>query len=159
MEVRILKFLNAVNPLSEEDCDNLLGVLKTKQLKKGDYWLEEGKMNYNVAFVGYLRRYWIKEGNEITDNFYFENDLCVDLPSIIGRTKPLSNVIAIIEPTVYQNVSTIVKVKGKDVKIDALCTGMVAVKTAFRARKGIGPMTKINILLDNHYTEYMPIWV
>jgi CRP-like cAMP-binding protein len=96
MEVSILKFLNAVNPLSEEDCDNLLTILKTKRLKKGDYWLEEGKMNYNVAFVeeGYLRRYWLKDGNEITDTFYFENDLCVDLPSIIGRTKPLSNVIA-----------------------------------------------------------------
>jgi CRP-like cAMP-binding protein len=96
MEVTILKFLNAVNPLSEEDCDNVLKILKTKQLKKGNYWLEEGKVNYNVAFVeeGYLRRYWIKDGNEITDTFYFENDLCVDLPSIIGRTKPLSNVIA-----------------------------------------------------------------
>jgi CRP-like cAMP-binding protein len=96
MEVNILKFLNAVNPLSEEDCENVLGILKTKQLKKGDYWLEEGKANYNVAFVeeGYLRRYWLKEGNEITDTFYFENDLCVDLPSIISQTKPLSNVIA-----------------------------------------------------------------
>ena len=64
-----------------------------------------------------------------------------------------------IEPTVYQNVTTTVKVGGKDVKIHALCTGMVAVKTAFRARKGIGPIAKINILLDDHYTEYMPIWV
>lgn len=41
----------------------------------------------------------------------------------------------------------------------ALCTGMVAVKTAFRARKGSGPLAKINILLDDHFTEYMPIWV
>jgi CRP/FNR family transcriptional regulator, anaerobic regulatory protein len=96
MEVAILKFLNAVNPLSEEDCDNVLKLLKTKQLKKGDYWLEEGKVNHYVAFVdeGYLRRYWTKDGNEITDNFYFENDVCVDLPSIIGKTKLLSNVIA-----------------------------------------------------------------
>jgi N-acyl homoserine lactone hydrolase len=64
-----------------------------------------------------------------------------------------------IEPTVYQNVTTTVKVRGKDVKIHALCTGTVAVKTAFRASKGIGPIAKINILLDDHYTEYMPIWV
>src|SRR4051794_15163074 len=96
MEVNVLKFLNSVNPLSEEDCDNLLKIFRTNQLKKGDYWLEEGKVNYNVAFVeeGYLRRYWLKDGIEITDTFYFENDLCVDLPSIISQTKPLSNVIA-----------------------------------------------------------------
>src|SRR3954466_9502584 len=96
MESNILEFLNAVNPLSEEDCNSVLKILRTKQLKKGDYWLEEGKVNYNVAFVeeGYLRRYWLKDGIEITDTFYFEKDLCVDLPSIISQTKPLSNVIA-----------------------------------------------------------------
>jgi CRP-like cAMP-binding protein len=100
MESNILEFLNAVNPLSEEDCNSVLKILRTKQLKKGDYWLEEGKVNYNVAFVeeGYLRRYWLKDGNEITDTFYFENDLCVDLPSIISRSKPLSNVMAM-QPT------------------------------------------------------------
>jgi len=65
----------------------------------------------------------------------------------------------ILEPTAYQNVSTIVKLKGKAIKIHALCTGMVAVKTAFRAKKGTGPIAKINILLDDQYTEYMPIWV
>jgi len=97
MEINILKVLNSVNPLSEQDCDDILKILKTRQLKKGDHWLEEGKVNYNVAFVedGYLRRYWVKDGDEITDAFYFENDLCVDLPSIIGKTKPLSNVVAV----------------------------------------------------------------
>jgi len=96
MEVNILKFLNSVNPLSEKDCDDVLKILTTKQLKKGEHWIEEGKVNYNVAFVeeGYLRRYWIKDGNEITDTFYFDNNLCVDLPCIIGKTRALSNVVA-----------------------------------------------------------------
>jgi hypothetical protein len=58
MEVNILKFLNSVNPLSEKDCDDVLKILKTRQLKKGERWLEEGRANYNVAFVeeGYLRK-------------------------------------------------------------------------------------------------------
>ena len=59
----------------------------------------------------------------------------------------------------YQNVTTTVKLSGKDVKIHALCTGVVAVKTAFKSRTGAGPLAKINILLDDKYTEYMPIWV
>jgi N-acyl homoserine lactone hydrolase len=59
----------------------------------------------------------------------------------------------------FQNISTTVQLKGKPVKVHALCTGMVAVKTAFRAKKGTGPVAKINILLDDQFTEYMPIWV
>src|SRR5476651_1938801 len=64
----------------------------------------------------------------------------------------------IIEST-YQNVSTTVKLNGRTIKIHALCTGMVAVKTAVRKRTGAGPLSKINILLGDNYTEYMPIWV
>ena len=59
----------------------------------------------------------------------------------------------------YQNVTTAVKLKGKDVKIHALCTGTVAVKTAFRTKKGFGEFAKLNILFDHNYTEYLPIWV
>lgn len=59
----------------------------------------------------------------------------------------------------YQNVTTTVKLKGKNVKIHALCTGTVAVKTNFKSKKGVGELAKLNILLDKHYTEYLPIWV
>jgi N-acyl homoserine lactone hydrolase len=59
----------------------------------------------------------------------------------------------------YQNVTTVVKLKGKEVKIHALCTGAVAVKTNFRTKKGFGELAKVNILLDSYFTEYMPIWV
>ncbi len=59
----------------------------------------------------------------------------------------------------FKNVTTLVKLKGKDVKIHALCTGSVAVKTNFKKKKGFGELAKLNILLDKHYTEYLPIWV
>lgn len=45
------------------------------------------------------------------------------------------------------------------VKIHGLCTGSVAVKTSFKKKKGIGELAKLNILLDNNYTDYLPIWV
>jgi N-acyl homoserine lactone hydrolase len=59
----------------------------------------------------------------------------------------------------YQQVSTTVKLKGKDVKVHALCTGTVAVKKNFRTKKGVGELAKLNILLDKDYTAYLPIWV
>lgn len=66
----------------------------------------------------------------------------------------------IINPNpIYENVTTTVKLKRNDVKIHGLCVGTVAVKTTFKTKKGEGFFSKINILLANYYTEYMPIWV
>jgi len=102
----LLAALNSIHPLSEKDNDAILGIVKTRQLKKGHHWLEEGKANNYIAFIdkGYLRKYYLKDGNEITDSFYFENDLCADLPSIIGKIKPTSNVIAM-QPTLLTTFS------------------------------------------------------
>src|SRR4051812_19880658 len=59
----------------------------------------------------------------------------------------------------FQNVTTAVKMKGKEVKVHGLCTGTVAVKTAFRTKKGRGIFSKLNIIADSRFTEFMPIWV
>jgi N-acyl homoserine lactone hydrolase len=59
----------------------------------------------------------------------------------------------------YRNISTVVKLGGKDVKIHALCTGTVAVKKSFKTKKGRGGLSKLSILFDQYYTEYLPIWV
>jgi N-acyl homoserine lactone hydrolase len=42
--------------------------------------------------------------------------------------------------------------------LHGLCTGAVAVKSNFRTKNGLGELAKINILLDKHYTDYLPIW-
>ncbi|MBK7175045.1 MAG: N-acyl homoserine lactonase family protein [Bacteroidales bacterium] len=57
------------------------------------------------------------------------------------------------------NVTTTVKLRGKDIKIHALSVGTVAVKKNFKTKKGVGSLSKINILLDRVYTDYLPIWV
>jgi N-acyl homoserine lactone hydrolase len=60
---------------------------------------------------------------------------------------------------VYENTITTVKLKGKEIKVHALCTGTVAVKSVFQTKKGWGELAKINILFDGRYTRYLPIWV
>jgi len=59
----------------------------------------------------------------------------------------------------YQNVTSIVKLRGKEVKVHGLCSGTVAVKTNFKTKKGFGELAKLNILLDKTYTTFLPIWV
>ena len=59
----------------------------------------------------------------------------------------------------YRNISTIVKLSGRDVKVHALCTGTVAVKRSFKTKKGRGGLSKLSILFDPYFTDYLPIWV
>ena len=93
---KIIQVLNNILQLSDNDCNSLNEILTTVSLGKGDYWIRADKKNHNVAFVdeGYLRKFYIKDGNEITDFFYFENDFSADLPSILGNTKPMAGIIA-----------------------------------------------------------------
>ena len=72
-------------------------IIEEEKLSKGELWIKEGKRNETIAFLvnGYLRKYYVNnDGKEITDYFYFQSDFCTELPSIIGKTRPTSNVVA-----------------------------------------------------------------
>ncbi len=60
---------------------------------------------------------------------------------------------------VYEPITTTVQLRGKPVHIHAFSTGTVAVKRNFKSKKGPGLLAKVNILRDNEFTEYLPIWV
>lgn len=94
-------------------------------------------------------------GTSILNNRLFASD---DLLSSNNLSTIKTGGSMDIIPT-YKNVTTTVKLKGREVKVHGLCTGTVAVKTAFRTKKGGGELAKLNILLDKHYTAYLPIWV
>lgn len=55
--------------------------------------------------------------------------------------------------------TTTVKCNGRDVKIHAVQTGTVAVKTSHLTNHTAHFFTPIKISLDKHFTEFMPIWV
>jgi len=70
---KIIEVLNKISPLGEKDRNDLAGIFTNSTLEKGEYWIQEGKKNNRVAFLesGYLRKYYAKDGNEITDFFLF----------------------------------------------------------------------------------------
>jgi len=98
---KIIEILNSIVALPDEDRQSLTDIFETSSLKKGDYWIKAGKKNLNIAFIeeGYLRKFYLKDGVEITDLFYFENDFSADLPSILGGGQPTSSIIAMEETT------------------------------------------------------------
>lgn len=92
----LVKFFDAISPLSPLEKEYIQNITKETHLAKDEFWIQENKVNKRIAFIidGYLRKYYIKEGNEVTDFFYFENSFCADLPSIIGKQLPTSTIVA-----------------------------------------------------------------
>lgn len=93
---KIIQVFNNIAPLTDKDRIDLHDILKTHSLRKGDYWIRAGKKNHNIAFIdeGYLRKFYVKDGNEITDHFYFENDFSADLPSVLANTHSMASTVA-----------------------------------------------------------------
>lgn len=73
---------------------------KFHKLKKDDFWLRSGELSRYLIFVhtGYLRKYFICDDKEITDDFYFENDFAGELASTLSRSPSATNIIAM-EPS------------------------------------------------------------
>ena len=96
MNKQIFKILNNIHALSDEEVADFHGILQEVLLEKGEYWLREGMQNRNIAFIeeGFLRKFYLKDGNEQNDSFYFDNEFCADLPSILSNTLPDSYIIA-----------------------------------------------------------------
>ena len=70
---------------------------------------------------------------------------------INSNNKMLTNFGEIITSTYSTN--------GKEVKVHAVQTGLISVKSNFLTKKGSGFISKLNIMLGHHYADFMPIWV
>jgi N-acyl homoserine lactone hydrolase len=55
--------------------------------------------------------------------------------------------------------STTILSKGKEIKIHAISTGLVKVKTKFRSATKRGILAKLDFVFDKEFTEWVPIWV
>ena len=73
---------------------------KVQKLKKGEYFLEEGKVSKKIAFIvsGLFRTYYLKDGMEITTCFCKENSFTTSYKSLITK-QPSDLSIQAIEDT------------------------------------------------------------
>ena len=78
---------------SDEDWNLMVPHLTEKKLKKNQLFAREGKKAKEIAFVleGNLRQFYVKDGEEKTTYFYFENHLMSSYMSCItGQPSQLS---------------------------------------------------------------------
>ncbi len=66
--------IHSTSPITAADWKLFKPGLQYKRLRKGDYFVEEGKTYRYIGFVlrGALRAYHLVEGEEVNCNFYFE---------------------------------------------------------------------------------------
>jgi CRP-like cAMP-binding protein len=72
---------------SEEDLMYFLSLFTQKKLKKYQFFLREGEICNQVAFVntGLLRLYFLVDGNEHVDGFSLEGEWLTDYASFLNR--------------------------------------------------------------------------
>ena len=71
-------------------------ILKPKQLKKHELFLEQGQVCRHMAFIakGYVRFYFLVGAEEVTKEFSFENSFCGSYASFISGNPSRFNVKA-----------------------------------------------------------------
>jgi len=91
-----LKIISAVPFLSPDDIKLFSSICYGQELKKGEFWARQNHHSEKIALIekGYLRKFYMNEGKEVTDSFYFENSFTAELPSILANTPTFSNTIA-----------------------------------------------------------------
>jgi CRP-like cAMP-binding protein len=80
-------------PLPERDWHLLEPFLEIRHLKKHEHFAMEGHIGHEIGFVieGMLRHYYIKDGEEKTTYFYFENHfVSAYMSCITGQPSRLS---------------------------------------------------------------------
>jgi CRP/FNR family transcriptional regulator, anaerobic regulatory protein len=88
--------LNDIAPLKTKERMALASAVHIRRLDPGELWLKAGTQPRELSFVagGYLRKYFIKDGREVTDYFYLDNSFAGDLPGIITRRPAHASVMA-----------------------------------------------------------------
>jgi len=93
-------------PLNEAEWQTLVPLLETSTLKKKKNFAEPGKVCNHIALIvtGSVRFFHIKDGEEITGYFCFENEFTSSYKSFLTR-QPAINYVQALEDTQFVSLS------------------------------------------------------
>ena len=76
-------------------------IIAKREIKKGDFLIKENTIADKIFFIerGACRSYFIKDGEDITDFFFFDGDFASDFASFYSGNPSLLN-LSCIEDTV-----------------------------------------------------------
>jgi CRP/FNR family transcriptional regulator, anaerobic regulatory protein len=92
--------INRFITLSDTECCQLADLFHPLKLDKKEHWIQQGDMFTDIAFVvkGCFRTYFMKNDQERTSQFFFENSWYTDYESWVTR-QPTCVSVEALEPT------------------------------------------------------------
>lgn len=98
------QFLNRFCPFTEAEADALFALFSPSALARKHHLQQEGQTVQDVYFVqtGVLRGYYLKDGDEITSNFYFGPTLTGDVVALREQTPTRLNIQALDDCTLWR---------------------------------------------------------
>ena len=90
-------------PLEEGAWRDLQDIIEPKEFKRKDHFLYQGDICKQLGFItkGYVRLYFLKDGDEITKDFNFENSFCGSYASFSLRQPSRFNIVAMEKVKLY----------------------------------------------------------
>lgn len=100
MDNRLINYFRRITDLTAEETEVLLESMVTKKYPKGSLLIEEGKFGNDTFFVleGLVRQFKMIEGNDITTNFYSEEQWVISLENP-AQEMPSSYSLTCVEET------------------------------------------------------------
>jgi CRP-like cAMP-binding protein len=88
MSTDIKTAFNSISHIPEEDWEKFEPYLKTREIKKNQYYLREGEIEQQISYIvsGSFRWYYINDkGQEVNYHFFFDGSFLVDYLSLITQ--------------------------------------------------------------------------
>ena len=103
---KMTELLRFINSFQELDSDTELAIksyFKKETLRKNEFIVQEGKTCSKVCFIesGLVRRFYVKEGIEITEWIYHSNQWVTSLSSFFEQKPSLENLQACEKTILY----------------------------------------------------------
>lgn len=95
---KLKEFLQTISPISDEEFDNSKHSFLEVHLKKGDFFVQQGKISRQIAYInkGALRTFYLNnKAEEITSCFCTENNLTTSYKSFILQEPSLLSIQAL----------------------------------------------------------------
>lgn len=104
MKQQLRNYLQSFNILTETEIEDLLTQVSFRRLKKGDFFIKEGKTCKEAAFIlsGLFRSfYYSSTGEEVTYCFTFQNSFMTAYSSFIAQTPTAENFEALADVELF----------------------------------------------------------
>jgi CRP/FNR family transcriptional regulator, anaerobic regulatory protein len=97
MTEAILKSVKSIVRLNPTEEEALLNTLELKKFKKNQLLLREGAVCNSILFIvkGCIRYFYVKDGEEITGQFFIENEWFTDYESFLTQLPSEINIQAL----------------------------------------------------------------